>query len=105
MYEFLICFLKAIAAIVGIRFGGPKFETSTGSHKSAGGCLACFTTCFTVIYFCMGVDEVGVEICILGALTATVMEVISGFGMDDNVLIPVGTGLALRLSTASTSYG
>ena len=100
----LICrtdstFITAIAAVVGIHLGGPRIETSTGSYKSFGGCLACFTTCFVVTWFCMGVQEVGIGICFVAAFTATVMEIASGFGVDDNILIPVGTGLVLRLFT------
>ena len=85
--------------MVGIHFGGPRFQTSTGSYKSLAGCLACFTTCFVVAWFCMGVHEVGVVICVLAACAATTMEIASGFGVDDNLLIPVGTGIVLRLFT------
>ncbi len=94
----LLClsFGDPIAAMVGIRFGGPKiFVRCNGKgSKSVIGCTACFCTCFMVAYF--GMYESGLEVWLLTGVVATTMEA-SSCALDDNVLIPVGTGTALWL--------
>ena len=95
----LLClsFGDPIAALVGIRIGGPKIVVSTGGSKSVSGCLACFWTCYLVAFFCM--NEFGSEAWFLTGFVATFMEVFSSWIADDNVLIPVGTGTVLWLYT------
>jgi len=94
----LLClsFGDPIAAMAGIRFGGPKIFMYGGS-KSAVGCSACFWTCFLVAFFCM--NDFGVEVWFLTGSVATIMEAFS-CAIDDNFLIPVGTGTALWLYTS-----
>lgn len=79
------------AAVVGTSFGGPKFA----KHASLGGCLACFG-----FSFCLGLllgfswKAAGIA-----STAATVAEALGGIiRIDDNLLIPLSVGFALRIS-------
>lgn len=108
-----LAFGDPMAAIVGIKLGGPKLCLASnnnngggrGGSKSVAGCLACFWSCYLVSFVCM--RELGPEAWFLTGFVATVMEGLNLFcsiPLDDNVLIPVGTGITLWLyTTASTT--
>ena len=94
----LLClsFGDPMASTVGMALGGPKFQFQYGK-KSLAGCSACFITCVSMSIFCMG-SRYGQGIWFLTGLVATLMEVSSGLiAIDDNILIPLGTGAALSL--------
>ncbi len=94
----LLClsFGDPVASIAGMNFGGPKIHFRYGV-KSFTGCCSCFVTCVIISMMCMGI-QYGPGIWILTGLVATLMEVSSGFtGINDNILIPLGTGAALSL--------
>lgn len=83
-----------IASTFGMYFNGPKFRLKYGT-KSLCGCFACFVTCVIISMFCLGL-EYGPGIWVIAGLMATLMEVSSGFiAVDDNILIPLGTGCVL----------
>ena len=103
-----------IAAIVGIQVGGPKIYrhgvavagagAAAGAevpkkrgNKSIAGCMACFWTCYLVSVACM--KQYGPKLWFLTGFVATCMEVLESFCsfavVDDNLLIPVGTGTVL----------
>ena len=100
-----LAFGDPIAAIVGINVGGPKLclasnnnSNGGGGSKSLAGCLACFWSCYLVSFVCM--RELGPEAWFMTGVVATVMEGLNFFcsiPLDDNVLIPVGTGISLWL--------
>lgn len=82
------------AAIVGTSFGGPKIA----EHVSVGGCFACFG-----VTFCLGLllGFSGMEAGI-ASVAATGAEAFAGtIRVDDNLLIPVAVGFALRLHAES----
>jgi len=105
-----------MAAVVGIHVGGPNIAYSYSSSssnsgksssqkkvgsKSISGCMACFTTCSLVAMICM--NQYGPKLWFLTGFTATAMESFESlcpwFAIDDNLLIPVGTGVVLWLYT------
>jgi dolichol kinase len=105
-----LAFGDPIAAIVGIQVRGPKLqsyfstnhEQNQAGDKSIAGCLACFVICYLVAMACM--NPYGPTVWFLTGCTATVMEVLESvlpypFVVDDNLLIPVGTGIVLWLYT------
>lgn len=101
----LLClsFGDPIASITGMSFGGPKVHFRHGI-KSLVGCCSCFITCVLISMFCMGI-QYGPGVWILTGFAATLMEVSSGFmGIDDNILIPLGTGAVLSLYVESHGF-
>ena len=89
-----LTFGDPIAAMVGIRFGGDGIY----GNKTAVGCLACFVTCVFTTFCCM--SHFDVDVWVLGGVVSTAMETFSlGCAIDDNFLIPVGTGIVLWLYT------
>ena len=92
-----------IASITGMSLGGPKVHFRHGI-KSFVECCSCFITCVIISTFCMGV-RYGPSVWILTGFAATFMEVSSGFiGIDDNILIPLGTGAVLSLYLESHGF-
>mmetsp|Transcript_23627 Transcript_23627/g.35142 ORF Transcript_23627/g.35142 Transcript_23627/m.35142 type:complete len:274 (-) Transcript_23627:93-914(-) len=98
----LLClsFGDPVASTAGMSFGGPKVHFRHG-NKSLVGCCSCFVACVLISILCMGL-RYGCGIWVLTGCVATVMEVSSGFlGVDDNILIPLGTGVSLSMYIAS----
>ena len=97
----LLClsFGDPMASAVGMKLaavggGRLKAQFRYGS-KSLAGCCACFVTCVFMSMIGMGF-QYGTRIWIWTGIVATFMEVLSGIvGIDDNILIPLGTGVAL----------
>lgn len=76
------------AALIGKRWGRIKLF----SRKSLEGSLACFTVC-TAVALLIGLHPF---VAIAGALAATLIELLPT-GIDDNVTIPLISGLAMHL--------
>ena len=86
-----LCFLTLgdlCAALIGKQWGRIKLF----SRKSLEGSLACFVVCTTVALL-IGLHPV---VAIAGALAATLIELLP-IGVDDNVTIPLISGLAMHL--------
>ena len=78
----------SLAAIIGRKFGRHKFKS-----KSVEGSLACLLGTVIVALF---VPELQLQIGLLGAIVATVVEALS-FGIDDNITVPILAGLSMTL--------
>jgi dolichol kinase len=79
----------ALAAIVGKRFGTPRYW-----GKSPQGSIACFAVCLLV-----GVPILGSwTMALLGAAAATIAEALPS-PLDDNMRVPIFSGIAMQLAT------
>ena len=88
---FFLAFGDTLAALVGMRFPFIKI-----GNKTLSGSLACFIMCLSVGLI---LDfEISSEIILIGAFTATIVELIS-IKIDDNILIPVLSGCAMYLGS------
>ena len=86
---FFLAFGDTLAALVGMKFPFIKI-----GNKTLSGSLACFIMCLFVGII---VDfEISSEIILIGALSATIAELIS-IKINDNILIPVLSGCAMYL--------
>ena len=86
-----LCFLTLgdlFAALIGKQWGRIKLF----SRKSLEGSLACFVVC-TAVALLIGLHPI---VAIVGALVATLIELLPT-GVDDNVTIPLISGLAMHL--------
>lgn len=86
-----LCFLTLgdlFAALIGKQWGRIKLF----SRKSLEGSLACFIVC-TAVALLIGLHPV---VAIGGALVATLIELLPT-GVDDNITIPLISGLAMHL--------
>ena len=82
------------AALIGRRFGRHKF-----GHKSIEGSLACLVSTIGVALFMSGfMPGLELKIGIIGAFVATIVEALP-FGIDDNVTVPLLSGLVMTLLT------
>lgn len=79
------------AALVGINLGRRKFISG---NKSLEGSIACFVACFSfgLLWLQNPLLALG------GALAATLAE-LSRIPLDDNILVPLGSGLVMTLMT------
>jgi dolichol kinase len=82
------------AAIIGKRFGHTKIL----GGKSLEGSLACFVVCFAIGLFVAWLFPANLtpQIIIIGALTATIVELLS-LRIDDNLTIPLISGLVMQI--------
>ena len=88
---FFLAFGDTLAALVGMRFPFIKI-----GNKTLSGSLACFIMCLSVGLI---LDfEISSEIILIGAFTATIVELIS-IKINDNILIPVFSGCAMYLGS------
>ena len=93
-----LCFLTLgdlFAALIGKQWGRIKLF----SRKSLEGSLACFIVCAAVALL-IGLHPV---VAIAGALVATLIELLPT-GVDDNVTIPVISGLAMHLLISNWQF-
>ncbi len=93
-----LCFLTLgdlCAALIGKQWGRIKLF----SRKSLEGSLACFVVC-TAAALLIGLHPI---VAITGALVATVIELLP-IGVDDNVTIPLISGLAMHLLISSWQF-
>lgn len=93
-----LCFLTLgdlFAALIGKQWGRIKLF----SRKSLEGSLACFIVC-TAVALLIGLHPV---VAIVGALVATLIELLPT-GVDDNVTIPLISGLAMHLLISNWQF-
>lgn len=92
-----LVFADPLSSLVGGLYGKEKFI----KNKSIEGCLTCAVVCYSLAFFYMrslGIDhEYLLAFCLLSALVGTISELVSGFGIDDNLTIPVISGAAMTL--------
>lgn len=93
------------AALIGVSFGGETVGLKLGRHgkKSAEGSAAMLVVCFVVgcvVFFRVELREYPVAI---GAIVATLTELIEPFGLNDNVTIPVFSSIALQFGFSRIS--
>lgn len=79
----------ALAALLGRKFGRIKFY----KNKTIAGSLGCFLGTLTVAILAPGL---AFPVALLGAVVAVIFEAFS-FGIDDNVTVPILSGLAMTL--------
>lgn len=85
-------FGDAISAMAGGLFGRIRIR-----EKSLEGSLACFILCFLLGIILISINvEVNIKLVFFGALAATLIEVLP-LGIDDNLTIPLFTGLIMEL--------
>ncbi len=77
------------AAIIGRKFGRHRFYKS----KTIEGSLGCL---FGALASVMFLPDIALPVAVLGAVVATVVEAYS-FGVDDNISVPLVSGLAMTL--------
>jgi len=82
----------AFAALIGRKFGRHKLGRRFGS-KTWEGSLACLVGTVLVALVAPGL---ALEVALLGALVAAVVEAMP-FGMDDNITVPIISGLFMTL--------
>ncbi len=95
-----ICFLVVgdmAAALIGVAYGGEVVSVKLGREgkKSLEGSLAMCLACMIIgnlLFMELPLREYAVTI---GAVVATVVELYEPFGLNDNLMIPVFSGLAL----------
>lgn len=91
-----------IASLVGVKFGKEQILP----NKSLQGTLACFFTCYFIIfaYTFNVVESVNANslmiFALFGALTGALGELFSAFNIDDNITIPVVGGAGLTILNA-----
>ena len=88
---FFLAFGDSLAALVGMKFPFIKI-----GNKTLSGSLACFIMCIFVgiiLNF-----EISLDIILIGAFTATIVELIS-IKINDNISIPVLSGSAMYLGS------
>ena len=93
-----LCFLTLgdlFAALIGKQWGRIKLF----SRKSLEGSLACFIVC-TAVALLIGLHPV---VAVVGALVATLIELLPT-GVDDNVTIPLISGLAMHLLISNWQF-
>ena len=93
-----LCFLTLgdlFAALIGKQWGRIKLF----SRKSLEGSLACFAVC-TGMALLIGLHPI---VAIVGALVATLIELLPT-GVDDNVTIPLISGLAMHLLISNWQF-
>ncbi|TFH60352.1 MAG: hypothetical protein E4G91_08585 [Candidatus Zixiibacteriota bacterium] len=78
------------AAIIGRRFGRIRFYKS----KTIEGSLGCLAACMVVS---MLLPDIGFQVAAIGAVAATVIEAFP-LGVDDNISVPLVSGLAMTLT-------
>ncbi len=78
----------AAAALIGRRFGRTKI-----GNKTLEGSLGCLAATILVAFFAPGIS---LQVALLGALVATLVEAWP-LGVDDNVSVPLLSGLAMTM--------
>lgn len=97
-----ICYLVVgdlCAALFGVAFGGEAciVKLGRGGKKSMEGSIAMFISCCIIGMFLFAEEPLREYPVVLGAAVATVVELFEPFAVNDNLSIPVFTGLALHL--------
>ena len=92
-----LVFSDPISSFFGVLYGKDKILP----NKSLQGAVAGFFTCYLItLFYCMNVTEISTGLLIfsiLGGVIGSLSELISAFNIDDNLTIPVLSGLGLTL--------
>jgi len=93
------------AAIIGVSFGKETVSLKLGRQgkKSAEGSAAMLVVCFVVGCTVFGGVELREYPVAIGAIVATLTELIEPFGLNDNVTIPVFSSIALQFGFSRIS--
>jgi diacylglycerol kinase (CTP) len=94
---FFLVFSDPISSFFGILFGKDKIMP----NKSLQGAIAGFITCYLVtlfyaLYFSKNTDQL-LPFAIIAGIIGSLSELISAFNIDDNLTIPVVSGLGLTI--------
>ncbi|MEW6413451.1 MAG: hypothetical protein AB1483_13425 [Candidatus Zixiibacteriota bacterium] len=84
------------AAIIGRRFGKHRFY----KNKTVEGSLGCLMGTLASV---MLLPDIALSVAVVGAVVATVIEAYS-FGVDDNVSVPLVSGLAMTLFSRAVTF-
>lgn len=87
-------------AIIGVSFGGEsvsKLKLGRDGKKSIEGSLAMFLVCFCVGSTMFGTVRLREYPVFFGAMAATVTELYEPLGLNDNLMIPLISSLAMQL--------
>jgi dolichol kinase len=92
-----LVFSDPISSFFGVLYGKDKILP----NKSLQGAVAGFFTCYLItLFYCMNVTEISSSLLIfavLGGFIGSLSELVSAFNVDDNLTIPVLSGLGLTL--------
>ncbi len=92
-----LVFADPLSSLVGGIYGKEKILP----NKSLEGSLTCFIVCYTLAFFYMKILGVTnshlVLFCLAGGVFGALSELISAFKIDDNLTIPVVSGLGLTV--------
>lgn len=92
-----LVFSDPISSFFGVLYGKDKILP----NKSLQGAVAGFFTCYLItLFYCMNVTEISSSLLIfavLGGVIGSLSELVSAFNVDDNLTIPVLSGLGLTL--------
>ena len=100
-----ICYLVVgdmCAALFGVAFGGEIAAVKMGRHgkKSMEGSLAMFLSCIVVGVFLFAQEPLSEYPIVISSFVATIVELWEPFAVNDNLSIPLFTGLALHMGFA-----
>lgn len=86
------------AALIGVSFGGDivVVKMGRGGKKSMEGSVAMFITCTIIGMFAFSERYLSEYAVLIGALTATIVELYEPFNVNDNLSIPILSSLALQ---------
>lgn len=92
-----LVFADPISSFFGIVYGKDKILP----NKSLQGAMACFFTCYLLtLFYGIAHNAQGASLlwfAILGGVIGAISEMLSAFNIDDNLTIPVVSGLGLSL--------
>lgn len=92
-----LVFSDPISSFFGVLYGKDKILP----NKSLQGAVAGFFTCYLItLFYCMNVSEISTHLlvfAVLGGVIGSLSELVSAFNVDDNLTIPVLSGLGLTL--------
>lgn len=91
-----------MAALIGVAFGGDTCTVKLGreGNKSMEGSLAMFFSCFIVGMIVFYEEPLAEYPVFIGAAAATLVELWEPFAINDNLTIPVMSGLAIHFGFA-----
>jgi diacylglycerol kinase (CTP) len=92
-----LVFSDPISSFFGVLYGKDKILP----NKSLQGAVAGFFTCYLItLFYCMNTAEISSSLLIFavaGGVIGSLSELVSAFNIDDNLTIPVLSGLGLTL--------
>ncbi|KAK8889449.1 dolichyl monophosphate biosynthetic process [Tritrichomonas musculus] len=91
-----------LAALLGKKFGVSKIHPLVGKKTYVGSFTMLITSIFIMVFFSelyqlgWATSFSGISIILITAIVATLLEVLTPFGLD-NLSVPIGTALSLKL--------